>query len=371
MKKALKIIGWITIGIIGFILGGVSLTGCAPEDTAGNPFHITIDSTVNMTVSDNHTEATGGVHGITGEVVGTTDTQELDNKTLDSSVAKGTWTNSGEWSIPAFTALGTISLNNQILDTNDNSLESISNAPSTGLSITNSSDSPYGNYLTLRHTSTTPEIGDLQRWQFQHRDGDNVVLDWAFFEHQLTNVNSGTEASKFNFAAMYNGIRTLAATLTGDGNFNIKGNFQLPSGYIESYEISPPGPGATDTARIYAVSGGDNLTDLCTVYQDGTVDIFSQEATPLDSPILTYSSGTEVKYKMIKPHPGLIQWVAEYPDGTRFVMREIEYHDYDKIQANRGCDGLLPLDWSVTTESEREIIRAGEVVSDNLTGIEK
>ena len=35
-------------------------------------------------------------------------TQELDNKTLDSSVAKGTWTASGTWTIPAVTLGGTL-----------------------------------------------------------------------------------------------------------------------------------------------------------------------------------------------------------------------------------------------------------------------
>lgn len=37
-------------------------------------------------------------------------TEELDNKTLDSSVGKGTWTASGTWTLPAFTAGGVITL---------------------------------------------------------------------------------------------------------------------------------------------------------------------------------------------------------------------------------------------------------------------
>ena len=47
-------------------------------------------------------------HGATGAVVGTTNTQELDNKTLDAAVAKGTWTASGTWTIPAVTLNGAV-----------------------------------------------------------------------------------------------------------------------------------------------------------------------------------------------------------------------------------------------------------------------
>jgi hypothetical protein len=46
----------------------------------------------------------------TGDVVGTTDTQELDSKTLDSSVGKGTWTASGTWELPAVTLGGDVQL---------------------------------------------------------------------------------------------------------------------------------------------------------------------------------------------------------------------------------------------------------------------
>jgi hypothetical protein len=44
---------------------------------------------------DDHTEATSGVHGVTGNVVGTTDAQTLSNKTLGSDLAAGGYKVSG------------------------------------------------------------------------------------------------------------------------------------------------------------------------------------------------------------------------------------------------------------------------------------
>ena len=46
----------------------------------------------------------------TGTPVGSSDTQTLTNKTLDTAVAKGTWSASGVWTLPAFTLGGNATL---------------------------------------------------------------------------------------------------------------------------------------------------------------------------------------------------------------------------------------------------------------------
>lgn len=120
----------------------------------------------------------------------------------------------------------------------------------------------------------------------------------------------------------------------------------LQQGYIGLMERTAPGAGQANEARIYALQGGDGLTDLAAVYQDGTVDVFSQETTPLNAPIFRYPSGTDIDFKMIKPHAGIIQFVAVFPDNTQFIIREFQYYNVDKINANFGAIDEVPADWN-------------------------
>ena len=43
----------------------------------------------------------------------------------------------------------------------------------------------------------------------------------------------------------------------------------------------------------------------------------------------------------------------EYDNGKRFTLRELQYHDADKVSVNVGCEGVLPKDWLVETSQER------------------
>jgi len=130
-------------------------------------------------------------------------------------------------------------------------------------------------------------------------------------------------------------------------------DMSLNAAYFELSEMAAPGAGAANHVRIYGVVDGGSLTDLAAVFQDGTVDIFAQEVTPLDSPIFRYPSGTEGRIRMRKPHPGLQIFEMVYPDGTTFVLKEIEHHDADKIAASIGSEGPLPSNWVVETVRER------------------
>ncbi len=134
------------------------------------------------------------------------------------------------------------------------------------------------------------------------------------------------------------------------GNITTVGNISPLAHYLEFSEMTAPGAGAANTARIYAVVDGGALTDLAAVFQDGTVAIFAQEVTPLDAPHFIHPSKTKVLLEMRKPHPGLVQFGYIYPDGSFLVDREIEYHSVEKIKANIGCEGILPADWSILVQ---------------------
>lgn len=133
----------------------------------------------------------------------------------------------------------------------------------------------------------------------------------------------------------------------------LSGALDAAANYMSFTEMGAPGAGAANTARVYAVVGGDTLTDLAAVFQDGTVDIFAQEVTPLDAPTFTYPSGTGVTTVLRKEHPGLVKIVSVFPDGKEFVLKEIQYHDPEKIAANKGTENPLPSDWLVEDAAQR------------------
>jgi len=105
----------------------------------------------------------------------------------------------------------------------------------------------------------------------------------------------------------------------------LSGALDVAGQYLTFLERAAPGAGAANEVRMYAVVGGDTLTDLAAVFQDGTVDIFAQEATDPASPIFEYPDNTELKTIMRKPDRKTIQFVAQFPNGKEFVMREIQY----------------------------------------------
>ena len=77
-------------------IGGALTTGAALTTTPANALTFTTVGATNVTLPTTGTLAT--LAGV----------EELDNKTLDTSVGKGTWTASGTWTLPALTAGGLV-----------------------------------------------------------------------------------------------------------------------------------------------------------------------------------------------------------------------------------------------------------------------
>jgi len=147
------------------------------------------------------------------------------------------------------------------------------------------------------------------------------VEERASIDVTLATATNGAEDANMIFNLMDGGAAPSAIlTLTGADK---SASF---ASYVSLTEMAAPGAGAANTARVYALEGaGDALTDLCAVFQDGTVDVFAQEATEPDSPIFQFPDNTCLGLTMRKPDRKTIQFVATFPDGRDFVMREIRY----------------------------------------------
>lgn len=107
-------------------------------------------------------------------------------------------------------------------------------------------------------------------------------------------------------------------------------DLDLAANFASFTEMAAPGAGAANTARVYAVVDGGSLTDLCAVFQDGSIDIFAQETTEEDSPIYRYPDNTGLELKMRRPDEQTHQFVAVFPDGSEFVLKELWHPKEEK-----------------------------------------
>lgn len=140
-------------------------------------------STGTLTIANGSTLVTSGANSITLTSTGATNvtlpttgtlatlagTEELDNKTLDSSVGKGTWTASGTWTLPAFTAGGAI----QLTENNPITFDAASSA-----------DGTYSGFVRAGTAGTTLAFGDLvylaaadSRWELADADAASTSGD--------------------------------------------------------------------------------------------------------------------------------------------------------------------------------------------------
>lgn len=108
-------------------INGLTITTSTGTLTISNGKTLTASNTITFSGTDgiaialggnNITLTTSGATALTLPTSGTVSTlagtEELDNKTLDSSVGKGTWTASGTWTLPAFTLGGDVQFSENV-----------------------------------------------------------------------------------------------------------------------------------------------------------------------------------------------------------------------------------------------------------------
>ncbi len=382
--------------------------------TTGTPDTCVITgATLNNSVAQG-TWTTSGTWTLPAHTLGgaiTATGQDIDAAILDTCVGKGTWTVSGTWTLPAFTLGGIVT---------GSSSYALNSLGSTGIGVASSANYKLNISSTWTDPATTQggfyniasavattganaqningfynvlyvPTANTQNWtgstgllasfnRVEIQSGAIGTITWATgINGQVRNlstagaivtnavsfmaINPTATGSVVNAYGYYcpaittggttnNGFYSVAATnymaqLTMGGVLNVAGQ------YATFLERAAPGAGAANEVRVYAVVDGGGLTDMATVFQDGTVDLFAQETTPLDAPIFKYPSDTKVETYLRKEHPGLVKIVCRFPDGSEFVLKEIEYHDPEKIAANKGTEMPLPLGWVVENAAQR------------------
>jgi hypothetical protein len=179
-------------------------------------------------------------------------TQELDNKTLDASVAKGTWTASGTWTIPAITLAGAITGGSQnITGLGTVAATSYATTAATPLLLTN------GKLVSIALTSQTINPTTLTIPDFA-----SVSDTFAFITLAQVLVNKTLTSPTINGTIATTGLTLPAVTLGGvldANNQNI-----------------------TRINRLLVNSSGNNNTDVA---DDGALGILFRTATAADAGI--------------------------------------------------------------------------------------
>ena len=161
-----------------------------------------VASTLTITGAYATTLTVTGTTGVTLPTTGTlatlAGTEELDNKTLDSSVLKGTFTASGTVAIPAVTLGGTVTLGGQVFDAGAGNLQiNTTGGVFFGVTVQKTADGIYGAYITLDHVSANPAADDkLGAIHVSGKDDEANSVSYAILEFRAEDVSAASYAGK-------------------------------------------------------------------------------------------------------------------------------------------------------------------------------
>lgn len=250
----------------------------------------------------------------------------------------GTWSVlSGTWIIPAFTLGGALDANSQNL-TSVNLISGVA-----GFTMYSTVDD-----TSLAWRGGTNTLGSGARLVIFGKDHAqtgrfDLITPNAAGDGDVTRLIVSGKAA----IAVASWVNVAHTGLKLSGLLDVAGQF------VTFLERAAPGAGAVNEARIYAVVGGDTLTDLSAVFQDGSIDNFATETTPDNSPLFITPSRTKLGIELRKDHPGVVRIVAIFPSGEEFDLKHHEYHDPVKIAANKGAEGSLPSNWLIEDATQR------------------
>lgn len=225
--------------------------------------------------------------------------------------------------LDATTLQGTLTLNSQSLDAGAGNLDVATTGVGAGLAITDTVDNFTGVWMLGKHIRAAPAAGDYPL-QIVAQGGATGSIEYGRIRFKCLDVTGAAEIGGIEWYLMSGGAGNLAMSLSGAGELWVDTNILIDE-FAQFTEMAAPGQGAANTARIYALEGGDTLTDLCAVFQDGSIDVFAQETTDPDSPIFQFPNDTPLRLLLKKPDKKTVRFVAIFPDGRDFVMREIRY----------------------------------------------
>jgi len=228
------------------ILNGITFTSANisgvgvevdPVWTASDAFGITAADRAGWT---GHPPLTTGIHGVgAGNVTGTTLTQELTNKTLTSSVGKGTWTASGTWKLPAMFFNGDITTDRWLSSTT-NTFLGVDVAGNDALSHTGGFEGLYNTGVGswALHNITTGQyntaVGDMALASITTGTINSAFGEGALIALQDGAFNTGCGADAL--ASLVSGDRNTACGMFAGDNCTGSGNVFMgfSAGYYES-----------------------------------------------------------------------------------------------------------------------------------------
>jgi hypothetical protein len=219
--------GWFTdLEVTNAIAG--SITGNAATVTSFTPASgsLTLSGADALTLTT--TAATDVTLPTTGTLSTLAGTEELDNKTLDTSVAKGTWTTSGTWTLPSLTLGG---------------VNTLSENASIALDPAGSADEKWSGTTVTGTAGATLAVGDL------------IYLDVTATEWLLTDADASATAGP-----VVVGICILAANDGQATNILLNGTVRSAA-FPASIALGAPVYIGTDAGDITATqpSGADDV----------------------------------------------------------------------------------------------------------------